>query len=100
MWIPLPKSIAGRTIYGTRFADDNNTIYALITDALEPAQAYRINLKAGTRTKLAGDPDVAINNFMYQGMDGIPFAVTYDAAKPSLKYIDSNSEWRSCMRAS
>lgn len=93
MWIPLPKSIAGRTIYGTRFADDNNTIYALVTDALEPAQAYRINLKAGTRTKLAGDPDVAINNFMYQGMDGIPFAVTYDAAKPSLKHIDSNSEW-------
>ena len=28
-----PKSIAGRTIYGARFADDNNTVYALVTDA-------------------------------------------------------------------
>jgi dipeptidyl aminopeptidase/acylaminoacyl peptidase len=92
-WTPLPKSIAGRTIYGTRFAEDNNTLYALVTDALEPAQAYRIDLKAGVRTKLAGDPDVEVSGFMYEGMDGIPFAVTYNAAKPSLQYVDPNSEW-------
>jgi dipeptidyl aminopeptidase/acylaminoacyl peptidase len=92
-WLPLPKSIAGRTIYGARFAADNNTVYALVTDAMEPAQAYRIDLKAGTRTKLAGNPDVAVSGFMYEGLDGIPFAVTYNAAKPALQYIDSNSEW-------
>ena len=92
-WTPLPKAVAGRMIYGARFAEDNNTVYALVNDALEPAQAYRIDLKAGTRTKLAGDPDVEINGFMYEGLDGIPFAVTYNAAKPSLQYIDPNSEW-------
>jgi dipeptidyl aminopeptidase/acylaminoacyl peptidase len=92
-WTPLPKSIAGRSIYGARFADDNNTVYALVTDAMEPAQAYRIDLKAGTRTKLAGNSDVAVSGFMYEGMDGIPFAVTYNAAKPTLTYIDPNSEW-------
>ncbi|MCR6495623.1 prolyl oligopeptidase family serine peptidase [Thermomonas sp. S9] len=92
-WQPLPKSIAGRLIYSVRFAPDNNTVYALVTDALEPAQAYKIDLKAGTRMKLAGDPDVAVSAFLYSGLDGIPFAVTYDAAKPALQYLEPNSEW-------
>jgi dipeptidyl aminopeptidase/acylaminoacyl peptidase len=92
-WTPLPKSIAGRWFYNSRFAADNNIVYALISDAFEPAQAYRIDLLAGTRTKLAGDPNVAISAFMYDGMDGKPFAVTYDEAKPSLQYVDQNSEW-------
>lgn len=92
-WQPLPKSIAGRLLYAARFAPDGNTVYALVTDELEPAQAYRIDLKAGTRTKLAGDPDVAVSDFLYSGLDGIPFAVTYDAAKPALQYIDPDSEW-------
>lgn len=92
-WAPLPKSIAGRLLYGARFASDNNTVYALVTDALEPAQAYKIDLKAGTRTLLAGSPNVAVSDFMYEGMDGIPFAVTFDEAKPSLQYIDPGSPW-------
>jgi dipeptidyl aminopeptidase/acylaminoacyl peptidase len=92
-WTPMPKSIAGRMIYGARFAADNNTVYALVADAMEPVQAYRIDLKAGTRTKLAGNPDVEVSGFMYEGLDGIPFAVTYEAAKPELQYLDPNSEW-------
>ena len=92
-WVPLPKAVAGRLIYNARFADDNNTLYALVTDAGEPAQAYRIDLQAGTRTKLAGNPDVEASGFMYAGFGGPPFAVTYSASKPSLEYIDSNSDW-------
>lgn len=92
-WTPLPKAIAGYLIYGARFDADNNTVYALISDAKEPAQAYKIDLKAGTRAKLAGRSDVAVSGFMYEGRDGIPFAVTYDADKPSLQYLDPNSEW-------
>ncbi len=92
-WAPLPKAIAGRRINDARFGNDDNTVYALVTDALEPAQAYRIDLKAGTRTKLAGNPEVEVSGFMYEGLDGIPFAVTFDASKPSLQYIDPNSEW-------
>lgn len=92
-WAPLPKSIAGRLIYGIHFNDDDNTAYALITDALEPAQAYRIDFRAGTRTKLAGNPDVAVAGFIYGGLGGAPFAVVYDAHAPSLQYIEPESEW-------
>ncbi len=92
-WAPLPKSLVGRLVYAVRFAADNNTMYALVTDGAEPAQAYRIDLDAGTRTKLAGDPDVEVDGFMYEGLGGIPFAVTYRAAKPALQYIDPQSEW-------
>jgi dipeptidyl aminopeptidase/acylaminoacyl peptidase len=92
-WAPLPKSIAGRLIYDARFAADNNTLYALLTDGPEPAQAYRIDLEAGTRTKLAGNPDVEVSGFMYEGLGGIPFAVTFDAHQPALQYIDPTSEW-------
>lgn len=92
-WAPLPKSIAGRLIYGVRFAPDGNTVYALVTDGKEPAQAYRIDLEAGTRTKLAGDPDLAVSRFMYEGLGGAPFAVTYSGYKPMLQYIDPQSDW-------
>lgn len=92
-WLPLPTSIAGRLIYGARFDTDNNTVYALVMDALEPAQAYRIDLKAGTRTKLAGRDDVEVSGFLYEGREGVPFAVLFDAAKPILQYIKPESEW-------
>lgn len=94
-WLPLPKSIAGRAISNMRFTPDNNTFYALISDDLEPRQAFKVDLAAGTRTRLAGKPDVAVSGFMYGGMDGKPFAVTFDADRPSLEYIDPSSEWAS-----
>lgn len=92
-WTPLPKSIAGRLIYGTSFAADNNTVYALVADGMEPAQAYRIDLAAGTRVKLAGNPEISVSNFMYEGLNGKPFAVVFNAAKPMLQYIDPDSDW-------
>lgn len=92
-WLPLPKGIAGYKISGMRFASDNNTLYALVSDGLEPVQAFKIDLAAGTRTKLAGRPDVEVSGFMYEGRDGVPFAVTFNADKPSLTYIDPSSEW-------
>ena len=92
-WAPLPASIAGRAIYNTRFAADNNTVYAFVADGKEPAQAYRIDMAAGTRTKLAGNPDVAVDGFMYEGLGGVPFAVTYRSFKPTVQYIDSKSDW-------
>jgi dipeptidyl aminopeptidase/acylaminoacyl peptidase len=92
-WAPLPKSIAGRLIGLARFDKDNNTVYALVSDSKEPLQAYRIDLEAGTRTKLAGDPDVGVSGFMYEGLGGKPFAVLYDAYKPTFQYIDPESDW-------
>jgi len=92
-WTPLPKSIAGRLIYGANFDADNNTVYALVADAREPAQAYRIDLAAGTRTKLAGRPDVSMSGFMLEGRNGSPFAVYSLADKPSIQYLKPQSEW-------
>ena len=92
-WSPLPKTIAGRLLYGARFATDNNMLYALVTDNLEPAQAYRIDLQSGDRVQVAGDPNVAVSGFMYAGLNGLPFAATFDAYQPTLKYIDPQSEW-------
>lgn len=92
-WAPLPKSIAGRQLYGARFDTDNNTVYALVSDKGEPAQLYRIDLAAGTRTKLAGRDDIAVSYLMYAGRDGMPFAAVYDAASPTIQYVDPKSEW-------
>lgn len=92
-WTPLPKSIAGRLIHTAHFDPDNNIAYALVTDAGEPAQAYRIDLKAGTRTKLAGRDDVEMSGWMLEGRNGSPFAVISMADKPGIQYIKPQSEW-------
>jgi dipeptidyl aminopeptidase/acylaminoacyl peptidase len=92
-WEPLPESIAGRQIYGTRWEPDNNTLYALVSDGLEPAQAYRIHLAAGTRTKLAGRPDVEVAGWLEEGRNGTPFGVYFTADKPSIQYIKPDSSW-------
>lgn len=92
-WQPMPKSLAGRSIGSAKFDADDNTLYALVSDAGEPQQLYKIDLAAGTRTKLAGREDVDIAYTINEGHDGIPFAVVYNADKPTLQYLDSNSEW-------
>lgn len=92
-WLPLPKSVAGRSLFSARFDADNNTLYALISDQGEPSQLYKVDLAAGTRTRLAGRDDVDIAYMMYAGRNGVPFAVVYDADKPSIQYVDPASEW-------
>jgi dipeptidyl aminopeptidase/acylaminoacyl peptidase len=92
-WEPMPKSIAGRQLYGARFEPNNNILYALVADDMEPAQAYRIDLAAGTRTKLAGRPDAQVTNWLYEGRDGMPFGVLFMADKPTLQYTKPESEW-------
>ncbi len=92
-WKPMPKSLAGRTVGRTWFAPDNNTVYAVVSDHGEPGQLYKLDLAAGTRQKLLGRDDVEISGFMYEGYGGAPFAVIYDADKPSIQYLDQKSEW-------
>jgi dipeptidyl aminopeptidase/acylaminoacyl peptidase len=92
-WQPMPKSLAGRSIGTTWFDRDNNTVYAVVSDHGEPGQLYKLDLAAGTRSKLAGRDDVDIAYLMYEGYDGPPFAVVYDADKPSIQYLDPKSEW-------
>lgn len=92
-WKKLPSSLAGYSIDVRHFDQDNNTVYALISDDREPEQLYRLDLRKGTRAKLAGRKDMAVSRLMYQGYKGAPFAAYYDAAKPSLDFIDKTSEW-------
>lgn len=92
-WIPVPKSLAGYSMSILYTEPDDNTAYASIVDADEPAQLYKIDLSAGTRTHLAGRADAAISRVLYAGYDGPPFGVIYDAAKPTVQYLDPTSEW-------
>ena len=92
-WEPLPKAIAGRMIWNSIWDKDNNTVYALVSDGLEPSQAYRIDLAAGTRTKLAGRPDMEVANWLIEGRGGLPFGVYFNADKPAIQYIKQDSEW-------
>ncbi len=92
-WQPLPKSLAGRSLGVDAFDADNNTLYAHISDSGEPSQLYKLDLTAGTRTRLAGRDDIGIAYTLGAGRDGVPFAVVYDADKPSLQYLNKNSEW-------
>src|SRR5690606_15279460 len=66
-WEPMPKSLAGRNIGTTWFAPDANTVYAVVSDNGEPGQLYRLDLAAGTRTRLAGHDDAAVASLMYEG---------------------------------
>ena len=80
-------------IYGVHFAADNNTAYALISDKLEPAQAYQVDIQTGTRTKLAAHPDVGVSGVSDGGREGLALAVSLDAQSPSIQYIAPESEW-------
>jgi len=92
-WTAVPASLAGRSLHLAYVADDDDTAYALISDKGEPAQLYRISLAAGTRVRLAGRDDIDIAGLLYSGHRGAPFGVYYNAAAPTIQYLDPSSEW-------
>jgi dipeptidyl aminopeptidase/acylaminoacyl peptidase len=92
-WKPLPKSIAGRQLYATVWEQDNNVLYAFVADGMEAAQPYRIDLAAGTRTKLDDHTDLTPSGWFLEGRNGAPFAVYYNNNQPLLKIIKPDSEY-------
>ena len=92
-WMPVPKSLAGYSMSLAYVEPDDNTAYAVIADHDEPAQLYKVDLAKGTRVRMAGRDDEEIARIMYAGFRGAPFAVAFDEAKPSIQYLDPNSEW-------
>jgi dipeptidyl aminopeptidase/acylaminoacyl peptidase len=92
-WQPLPPTLAGYEITGGVFAKDNNTFYAHVSDKGEPTQLYKLDLQAGTRTKLIGQQDVETGSILTGGHDHVPFGVTFTAHKPSVQYFDTASPW-------
>lgn len=98
-WSPMPKSIAGHELVGGVFAEDNNTLYARISDAGEATQLYKVDLAAGTREKLASREGVDVGTIMTAGRKQVPFGVTYTTPGPAVQYFDNNSEWAKLHRA-
>ena len=92
-WLPLPRTLAGHEIAGGVFAEDNNTIYARVSDKGEPTQLYRLDLAAGTRTKVIGNDNEQIGSILVGGSKGVPFGVTYATHKPTVQYFDPASPW-------
>jgi dipeptidyl aminopeptidase/acylaminoacyl peptidase len=92
-WQAMPKSAVGYSIGGGRFGDDNDTLYAAISDHGEPSQMYSLRLSTGERMKLAGRDDADVDSYEFAGRNGIPFAVAFSAGKPGIQYLDPASEW-------
>ena len=92
-WVRLPASLAGRTVQPMAFEPDNNHVFALVSDAGEPSALYRLNLSAGTRERLAGNPLLSVSNVLWGGYEDKPFAVAYNAGRPKIDYVDPKSEW-------
>ena len=92
-WLPLAKSLAGYEVDGGVFAEDNNTLYARVSDEGEPTQLYKLDLKAGTRTKLLDSAGVNVGSILTGGRSGTPFGVTYTTHKPMVQYFDNASPY-------
>lgn len=94
-WQPLPRTLAGYSMRILRMEPDHNTAYALIADAGEPAQLYKVDMAKATRVRLAGRDDMAIAEVMMAGRNGPPFGVRFNAGKPTVEYLDPASSWAS-----
>jgi dipeptidyl aminopeptidase/acylaminoacyl peptidase len=92
-WAPVPKTISGRTMTVLSFAKDNNIAWALISDSGEPDALYKVDFAKGSRQKIHGRDDQDIASVYYSGFDGDPFAVSFNAGKPAIQYLDPSSEW-------
>lgn len=92
-WTDAPAALVGKSFGLWWFDPDNTHAYAEISDKGEPASLYRIDIAAGTREKLAGNPNVEITGYERAGRLGPPVVLTYSAGKPKVEYLDPNSEW-------
>lgn len=92
-WLPLPKSLSARQMWIQHFEPDNNIAYAWINDDSEANVLYRVDLAAGTRTKVSNTPDQETYDLLSAGYDGKPFAAIFNNGKPRIDYLDPTSEW-------
>ena len=92
-WMPIPAALAGYEIAGGVFLDDNNTLYARVSDKAEPTQLYKLDLAAGTRTKIMGRDDLDVGTILTAGRHEIPFGISSTLHKPTVQYFDPASPW-------
>lgn len=92
-WLPLPAGLSKRSMWIAHFMPDNNVAYAWINDNSEANQLYRVDLAAGTRTKVSNTPEQETSDLEFAGYEGVPFAAVYNNGKPRIDYLDPTSEW-------
>lgn len=92
-WLPVPATLSAREMFIDHFEADNNIAYAWINDDSEANQLYRIDMAAGTRTKVSNTPGQDGAYTLSAGYEGNPFAAIYNNGKPRVDYLDPTSEW-------
>jgi len=101
-WAEVPALLAGTRMTFGYFEPDNDHFYASISDHGEPATLYRASMSAGTREKVAGNPDLEVNTMediehrgrvFTPGRGAAPYAVSYIGGRPKVDFIDPASEW-------
>jgi dipeptidyl aminopeptidase/acylaminoacyl peptidase len=90
---PMPKNLVGYRTYGGWFTTNGEVAFLWISDKGEPSQLYKVDFAKGTREKVAGRADQDVGMAQIAGRHGTPFAVVYDAGRPSVEYVDQNSEF-------
>ena len=92
-WKPVPAALQGKQMHVWFFEPDNNIAYAEVSEHGEPAQLYKVNFSAGTRERIAGQPNQEITDFERAGRLGPPVVLRYGAGKPKIDYLDPSSPW-------
>lgn len=92
-WTPMPASLAGQSIGVWYFEPDDNMAFASMSEHGEASQLYRMNLSAGTRERVTGQPNQSISMLERAGRLGPPVVVGYSAGKPKVDYLDPKSPW-------
>jgi dipeptidyl aminopeptidase/acylaminoacyl peptidase len=92
-WTDAPRSLVGYKFGLWGFDRDNKLAYAEIADKGEPAAMYRVDVAAGTRERLGGNPVFENTSIERAGRYGPPVVMMYTAGKPKVDYLDPTSEW-------
>lgn len=92
-WQDAPRSLVGYDFLPWGFDRENKFAYAEIADKGEPAAMYRVDLAAGTRERLGGNPVFENSSIERAGRYGPPVVLMYTAGKPKVDYLDPTSEW-------
>ena len=92
-WTDAPSSLVGTSFGVWGFDREGKYAFAEISDKGEPASMYRIDVAAGTRERLGGNPVFEVSNIERAGRYGPPVVLNYTAGRPKVDYIDPSSDW-------
>lgn len=92
-WQAVPKTLSSYSMMVWAFANDGNSAWAEISDSGEPEAMYRVDFAKGTREKILAGGNYTTGALMFAGFNAEPFAIYSNKPKPSIHYLDNDSEW-------